>query len=421
MSVFLIIAAVLVAGAMMFVLPSLLGKGGATRQHVLRGEINLAVLRDQMLELDADLAAGTINEAGHASAKLELERRVAEDVHATVDSAIAAPGKPWSAVLVGLSIPAIAFSLYFYLGSPDAFQPVQAASAQESAPAVSAEQIATMIAKLEQKLKDKPDDAEGWYMLARSLYVMKKYPESADAYAKLVKLVPDDADLLASYADVLAMAQNQSLQGEPEKILAKALALDPKNQKALALSGSAAFDRRDFQTAVAQWKKLLVLVPPESEAARSANAGISQAQKLAEESGSLPSSMPTKIAPIEADAIPANVETAVKGTVELDAALRAKVADTDTVFIFARAAEGPKFPLAVIRKQVKDLPFSFVLDDSMSMMPNAKLSNFPMLVVGARIAKSGSATPSAGDFEGVIAAVKPGATGLKIRINMERK
>lgn len=111
----------------------------------------------------------------------------------------------------------------------------------------------------------------------------------------------------------------------------------------------------------------------------------------------------------------------VAGTVELDAVLRSKVADTDTVFIFARAAQGPRFPVAVLRKQVKDLPTSFVLDDSMSMVADAKLSSFPMVVVGARISKSGSATSSAGDLEGLTEPVRPGAKGLKIRINSQRK
>ncbi len=423
MTVFLIIAALLMAGAMMFVLPSLLSKGNGDNQHVLRDEINLSVLRDQMRELDADLAAGTINAVGHESAKLELERRVAEDVQPKVAIAELIPSKPWTAIAVGLAIPAMTISLYFYLGNPDAFKSAQVAGAQEPAAAVTAEQIASMVSGLEQKLKVKPDDPDGWYMLARSFHALKKYPESADAYAKLVKLVPDNADLLADYADALAMAQNRSLQGEPEKIIGRALALDPKNLKALALAGSAAFDRRDFQAAVMQWKKILQLVPPESETARSIMSNIGEAQSLAGDSGSLPSSMPTRIAPIEDEPSPVagKSDVSVKGTVEIDAALRSKVADTDSVFIFARAAEGPKFPLAVIRKQVKDLPMSFVLDDSMSMMPNAKLSNFPLVIVGARISKSGNATPSVGDFEGVTAAVKPGATGLKISIRTERK
>lgn len=423
MTIFLIVAALMMAGALMFVLPSLLRKGNGDNQHVLRDEINLSVLRDQMRELDADLAAGSINAVAHEGAKLELERRVVEDVQPKVASAVSLPSKPWSAIMVGLSIPAIAISLYFYLGNPDAFKPAQVAGAQDAAPAVTAEQIENMVSGLEQKLKNKPDDADGWYMLARSFHVLKKYRESADAYAKLVKLVPDNADLQADYADALAMAQNRSLQGEPEQILEKALAIDPKNQKALALAGSAAFDRRDFSTAIMHWKKILLLVPAESETARSIMSSIDEAQSLAGDSSSLPSSMPTKIAPIvpDASATAGKVESSVQGTVELEAALRAKVADTDSVFIFARAATGPKFPLAVIRKQVKDLPYSFALDDSMSMMPNAKLSNFPLVIVGARISKSGNATPSPGDFEGMTEAVKPGASGLKIRINTERQ
>lgn len=425
MTVFLIIAALLTAGAVMFVLPALIGKGNGDNQQVLRNEINLSVLRDQMRELDADLAAGAINFAGHVSAKLELERRVAEDVQIKVASKEVISGKPWTALSVGLTIPAIALSLYFYLGNPDAFKPAEMADTQDPANADTFQQISAMVSGLEKKLKEKPNDPKGWYMLARSFYTLKKYQQSADTYAKLVSIVPDNADLLADYADTLAMAQNRNLQGEPEKLIGKALVADPNNVKALSLSGSAAFDRRDFQTAVTQWKKILLLVPPGSDSARTVLSNIGEAQGLAGDSSpfSLPLPAPTQSAPVEpiASSAAGKGETSVTGTVEIDAALRSRMADTDTVFIFARAADGPKFPLAVIRKQVKDLPMSFVLDDSMSMMPSTKLSNFPMLIVGARISKSGNATPGVGDFEGVMAVVKPGATGLKLLVNSERK
>jgi cytochrome c-type biogenesis protein CcmH len=221
------------------------------------------------------------------------------------------------------------------------------------------------------------------------------------------------------------MSLNRSLLGEPEKIINLALSADSKNVKALALSGSAAFERRDYQGAVTQWTKILPLAPPESEIGRSIVSSINEAQKLA----GLPVTLPqvtlaaAQAAPAAANATAtatANSSAEVSGTVELDAALRSKVSDTDTVFIYARAVEGPRFPLAVLRKQVKDLPTAFVLDDTMSMVPNAKLSNFPKVVVGARISKSGSATPSAGDLEGLTDPVRPGAKGLMIRINSQR-
>ncbi len=280
MTVFFIVAALLLAGALMFVLPTLMRKNVGTHQHALRGEINLSVLRDQMRELDADLTAGSINSLEYESAKRELERRVVEDVQPIVASANATAENPWSAILIGLTIPAIAISLYALLGTPAAFHPAQVTAPQDVPPVVTAEQIAQMVARLEQRLKNKPDDVKGWNMLARSYHTLGRFRESADVYARLVKSSPDNADLLADYADALAMAQNRNLQGAPEKIIARALRLDPNNIKALALAGSAAFDRRDYQEAVIQWKKILLLVPPESDTARAIMKGISEAQSL---------------------------------------------------------------------------------------------------------------------------------------------
>lgn len=432
MTVFLIAAALLLAVALFFVLPTLLRQTAVVNPHALRAEVNLTVLRDQMRELDADLAAGTINPTAHASARQELERRVAEDVQPGVTKAVAASDKRWTAVLVGVAVPALAVSLYLLLGSPDGMDPAKAtAPPKDQAHAVTEEQIASMIAALAQRLQKEPDNAEGWSMLARSYNALGRFGDAADAYARLVKLVPGDASLLADYADTLAMSLNRSLLGEPEKLIARALAADPKNIKSLALSGSAAFERRDYQGAVTQWNKILALVPPESDIARSTQNSIGEAKTLAGQPATAQAAPAATAAPVAAAARPAAPAAAgataavagaeVAGTVELDAALRAQVADTDTVFIFARAAEGPRFPLAVLRKQVKDLPTSFVLDDSMSMVANAKLSAFPLVVVGARISKSGSATPSAGDFEGATEPVRPGAKGLKIRINSQRK
>ena len=426
MTVFLVAAALLLAAALLFVLLPLLRTEAVVHRHALRDEVNLTVLRDQLRELDADLAAGTINAVAYQSARQELERRVAEDVQPGVASTGFKLDRRWTAGAVGMAIPVVAVALYLLLGSPAGLDPTKVAAPKEQAHAVTEEQIVNMVAALAQRLKNNPGDVEGWSMLARSHNALGRFGEAAGAYEQLVKLVPDDAGLLADYADTLAMSLNKSLLGEPQKLIARALVVDPKNIKALALSGSAAFEQRDYQGAVAQWKKILVLVPPESDIARSTTTSIGEAQALAGQPGvaaaapvAAKETAPITVAATATTTTAVNAEVA--GTVELDAVLRSKVADTDTVFIFARAAEGPRFPLAVLRKQVKDLPTSFVLDDSMSMVANAKLSAFPMVVVGARISKSGSATPSAGDFEGLTEPVRPGAKGLKIRINSQRK
>lgn len=417
MITFSILAALLIAVALCFVLPTLLRKATSANPDAQRNEANLMVLRDQLRELDADLAAGTLDAPGYRGATLELERRVAEEVPPGMEGSITTSDQRWTATLIGLALPAFAISLYFLLGSPAGLVPIPAVAQQDHAHQITEEQIAGMVAGLAKRLKNTPDDVEGWSMLARSYNALGRFGEAAEAYAHLVKLVPNNADLLTDYADTLAMSLDKRLQGEPEKLIARALESDPKNIKALVLSGSAAFERHDYQAAVIQWQKILKLVPPNSDIARSAISNIAEAQSLSSDPAIAPQATTAAVA--TEPAVPVTAGT-VAGTVELDASLRSKVDGNDTVFIFARALEGPRLPLAVLRKQVKDLPTNFVLDDSMGMVANAKLSDFQNLVVGARISKSGSATASTGDFEGAIQPIRLGANNLKIRINSQR-
>lgn len=421
MIAFPIVAALMLALALSFVLPTLLRKQLGTTEHVQRDALNLDVLRDQLRELDADRSSGVIDEAGYASSRQELERRVAEDVRPAARAAATIAGKPWFVIALGVLIPVLAVGMYLLLGNRAGLDPARAVVA-DSGQTVTPEQINGMVEGLAKKLKDNPDNVEGWSMLARSYIALGRFGEAADAYAQLLKRVPPNADLLADYADALGMAMNKSLQGEPENLIERALALDPKNIKALALSGGAKFERHDYAAAITQWKKILALAPPDSEMARTVTGSIEEAQSLIGAPNAPAASGSVEMAAAAAPAPAASTEpAAVSGTVELDASLRSQVVDSDTVFIFARAVNGPRFPLAVLQKHVRDLPVSFVLDDSMSMMPNAKLSGFQMVVVGARISKSGSATPGVGDLEGLTEPVRPGAKELKIKIDSRHK
>lgn len=414
MTVFLIGAALLIVAALAFVLPPLLRKDQPVGEHLQRDELNLAVLRDQLRELDADLESGVIEPLAYESARHELERRVAEEVKP--EAAVQGTGGGrWTPIAVGVLVPVLAIVVYMAIGSPAGLDPTQQVASEENSHEVTPEQIEGMVTALAQRLQNEPDNVEGWIMLARSYNALGRFGPAADAYAKLVTLMPNDADLYADYADTLAMAQNRSLQGEPEKLVERALAVNPQHIKALALHASAAFERKDYASAAQRWQKILPLVPPDSDIARSISGNIAEAQSM---SGQAPVAQapqaPVQQAPAQQAAVGGKQVT---GTVDIDPALRAQAADTDTVFIFARAAQGPRFPLAVLRKQVKDLPVEFVLDDSMSMTPEATLSSAPMVVVGARVSKTGSATPAAGDLEGLTEPVAPGATNLKIRIN----
>jgi cytochrome c-type biogenesis protein CcmH len=399
---FWVVAALFLAIALSFVLPALLGRG--RRIPRASGDAaNIAIYRDQLRELDTDLAAGVLPGGQYDEARRELERRALDDVGGQAGLASAATPGRGTALFVGLAIPLAATLLYFATGTPQALAP----HAAENEQGVTPQQIEAMVERLAAKMKETPDDVKGWVMLGRSYSVLERFPEAAAAYENAVKRSPPDAQLLADYADVLAMVHGRSLIGEPEKIIAQALQVDPDNPKALALAGTAAFQRHDFKGAIALWERLLKLVPPGSDLADSVSDSIADAQKLA---GTAPAAAP-KIADTG--------QGAVSGTVSLAPAIAGKAAPDDTVFIFARAAEGPRMPLAVLRKRVRDLPAAFRLDDSMAMTPAAKLSGQQRVVIGARVSKSGNPVGQPGDLEGYSGAIKPGASGIPVLISSE--
>jgi len=400
---FWLLAALLAVAALAFVLPSLLARrerpAGATGEAA-----NIAVYRDQVAELDADLAAGTLARDQYDEARRELERRLLDDVRAAQAVAPAASGSQATAVVVGLAIPLVAALLYFGVGNPGAISPP---AAHGDGQTITLQQIEGMVGRLAERMKENPDDVKGWTMLGRSYAVLDRHAEAAAAYANAVKRSPPDAQLLADYADALAMAQGRTLAGEPEKLIRQALTVDPKNVKALALAGTAAFQRKDFKGAIAHWQVILEVVPPDSDMAASVKDSIGDAQKMA------------GIVAEPAPAPKAAASSAVNGTVSLAPALAGKAAPDDAVFIFARPAEGPRMPLAVTRKRVRDLPAAFTLDDSMAMTPAAKLSGHERVVIGARISKSGNPVAQPGDLEGLSAPVRPGASGIRVEISAE--
>ncbi len=371
-------SALLAAVALLLVMRPLLQRRAAAR--VSRRALNLAVYRDQLRELEADLRAGTLARADYERARRELEARLLEDVENQAEETEPRRGGRAAMILAGVSIPVLALAVYLVVGNPGAIDP-------QAAHGVTLRQVEGMVERLASRLKDHPDDVEGWKLLGRSYNVLGRFQEAAQAYAKAAARAPRDAQLLADFADALGMAQGQRLAGDPEKLIARALEIDPGNLKALALAGTAAFERKDFKAAAAYWERMLPLVAADSEDARAIRSNVVEAKALM---GS------TKV---------------LKGT---------KAAPGDAVFIFARAAEGPPMPLAVLRRQVRDLPVAFSLDDSMAMAPGLKLSGFPRVVVGARISRSGSATPQPGDLHGTSAPVANDATGVAVVIDSVR-
>lgn len=448
MNVFLISAAAMVALALALLLPALLrasrGNPAASAPvpSVAR-QANLSVLREQLAQLDAEAAAGKLTLDQLAQAKSEIERRALDEdaPHQGLSAASTQRRSVGTAAGLAVVIPVLAIGLYLLLGNPLAVEQTGFASAP--AEDVSMAQIEAMVAKAAQRLEnqpaDQPADPQAWEMLARSYAALQRFPEADKAYKRAVQLAPQNAQLLADHADVLAMLQGQSAAGEPTRLIERALKLDPKNLKALSLAGSAAFERKDFAAAVDYWSQARLMAQPGSEFAAgldrsiddakvgagakpgSAGPGLGAApaaqivaQAAAPDSTSTSSSAGATAAQTTAQS---TGKARIQGTVSLAPELAAKLSPDDTVFIFARAASGPRMPLAIVRRKASDLPITFTLDDSSAMSPDMSLSKFPQVVVGARVSKSGNAMPQSGDLVGQSGAQPSIASGLAITIN----
>jgi cytochrome c-type biogenesis protein CcmH len=292
MILFWVIAAIMVAIALAFVLPPLFATDDSNPVDESK-ESNVSVYRDQLAELEADLRNGIISEDQYQQDRDAIERRMLEDVSANDSdtaklSPVTSDRRP--AYAIAIAIPVLALAIYLQIGNPRLQPQGRPAAPPETSAADSSQPDSQMtqpniqanVAALEKRLQQNPNDVQGWTMLGRSYTSMEKYQEASDAYAKATALKSDDADLWADYAFAMAMTNGQSLQGKPQELIAKSLKLDPDNPKALELAGSAAFETKDYKQAVVYWQRLLAKTPAGSELTQTITQRIAQAKKLAE-------------------------------------------------------------------------------------------------------------------------------------------
>ena len=413
-SFWIICAALMIVATLFVALP--LWRGTSKNNSVVRDAANLEILRDQITEMDADLKNGLLTPELHEQGKRELQSRVLEEVGSEPEITSAPPANRFKILAVVLSVllPLVAVGLYVKIGNLNAFTPQSEHAAMSD---LGTPHTAAAISSLEKKVQDNPADGESMVLLARSYMDAERYMESALTFGKLTQLVGDEAWIWADYADAQAMAQGQTLRGKPTDFINKALSIDPNNAKGLALAGSAAMERGDFAAAVQHWEKLRTQLPADSEDAKMIDSGLAEARQLMSHVKGGKAPMLEQInQPVEAAAAASGKER-ITGKVTLSDALKSKVSPDDTVFVLARAAEGPKMPLAILRKQVRDLPLTFELDDSMAMSPQMKLSSFDKVVVVARISKAGNAMPQTGDALGMSNPLPPGTKNVNVKID----
>jgi len=406
MTVFWSLAAVMVMIALLFILPALFRKVSSDAAGIDHDALNVEVIRSQLAELDADLQTGRLSEDQHADARRDLEQELLSDLDK--DSTAVKKGKirggQWVAILLVAGIPLLATSLYNLLGSKQIIP--QLAQMQSNphppSPANPNGQLSVeeMVNRLAERLRSQPDDRKGWVMLARSYVVLKRYDQAVEAYRNIMRLGGESPELLADFADALAMSQGGRFIPETGELLQRALAAQPDNVKALWLAGHWKNQSGEPAAALEYWQKAQALLPANGEDAAVIRQQIAGVRK---QLGLPPQESTTQV--VTAAATPATsstapVDAAIRVEVTLDPKLADQVRPEDTVFIFARAVHGPRMPLAIVRKLARELPLTITLDDSLAMSPAMVLSKFPEVSVGARISRSGNAMPQSGDLQG---------------------
>ena len=413
MLVFLVIVSAMVVVVLAMLLKPLLHP-----QVSVTADSNLerrAVFRQQFEELEQDKLNAILDDAQYAQAKSELERRMLDEVGvAPVSIGKSLPDRRLALILL-LLIPIAAAFIYLKIGSfssvatPDVMAHLPTSSQQAAQQSALADDIEPLLQALRNKLKDHPQDGAGWALLGRSYLEIKRFDEAVKAYEKAEKLIPDDPQLLADYADALAV-NGHAPDGLPEQLVLRALKLNPKHVKALMLAASIAFDHKDYAQAINYWGQLEQVLPAGSEWLPEVKASIGEARKL---------SGIAFTEPVVKKAVPEPVvnSAGISGTVRLAPALLSQLDGNATLFVFARPTQGPPMPLAIVRGFARNLPYNYHLDDSSALAPNHKLSQAGEVVIVARISKTGDAKAVTGDLQGVSAVVKANTDVVNLEIN----
>jgi len=398
--------------------------------------MRLDELKDQLRQLNEMIRVGELHGDAARKARDTLEAEVLAAVlrRDAVSAPLAVTARPSRRLIAGL----VAFVLvvggagYAWLGNregllvpPGVRAPADSGGASHE---LGAGQIEMMAEQLAGRLKEHPDDARGWSMLGRTYSVLGRFPQAKEAYQHVIDLRPQDAQAYADYADASAMANGGKLEGEPEKMIERALQLDPDNAKALSLAGTLALRRGDAALAASRWERALRGVEPASDMANQIQAALNEARQRSGPVSLAASSAPSQAGAADSRTSTSGIETAVAGDiaarapsvkvhVSVSTALRARAAPDDTVFVYARAVQGPKAPLAIQRLRVRDLPLIVTLDDATSMSPALRLSTATEVVIGARISKTGAALAQPGDLQGLSPAVAVGAHDVRVEIS----
>jgi cytochrome c-type biogenesis protein CcmH len=381
----IVVAALLLVGLVCVILPVLRTPKDVHSSD--RQQQNVDIARAKKSALDEQLGDASLTQEEYDNALLELQTALALDLEKTESGAVNQQGK-WVVWFLVVTLPLASIGLYLKIGeyrvidNPD----LAAVAPQQNQTQHNDMTIDQMVAIVKERLQKNPDDAQGWFVLGKTMMEGEQFDKAVTAFQRTLDLVGDkEAGVLFSLADALSMKKNGVMQGEPESLIQKGLKIAPNDPTGLWLAGLAAEQRQDYKTAFGYMNTLLPLVVNDPQSTTEVNRII---ELLQDQDPSL-----------EAVEVKAQLPgRKLKVSVNLDESLRQQVLPGDVVFVYAKAMNGPPMPLAVKRLTVSELPIDIELSDADAMMPSMKLSQFENIIVGARVSKSGNPVAQAGDL-----------------------
>lgn len=407
MAIFWTLATVMILVALLVVMKALLLPAG---KRVMSGNVELSVFRARLDELEQDVNNGIISEEDANAARKEMEYSLLRESRPgtapadTNSGNINKSGEKITAFIIAVALPIFAISMYLFLGQPELLTKQTPSAKEPVADSMPADHppMDKMVIKLAERLKQEPDDAEGWWTLANTYMSMQRFSDAVDAMEHLYVLAGDDPRVLLRYADALVMANDGRFAGKPAELIEKALALEPENILGLWLAGMAAREQGKYREAVGFWHRLLPKLENDPQSRQEVIKIIRSVQQNPD------SDLDMASVSIEQGANETGLPSL---TVEVSLApeFSEQTHPDDILFVYAKAIEGPPMPVAIVRKKVSGLPLEVILDDSSAIMPTNKLSGYDTVNIGARISKSGQATPQSGDLESDTITAKPGS------------
>lgn len=380
----IVVAGLLALALLILIVPILRQPDSANTTD--RQQQNIQIAREKKTLLDNQLAQTELNQSEYDEALRDLQASLAFDLEREEKSTEQQPGK-WAAWFVFALLPILSVSLYLKLGEYRVIEnPVLAEVANTRQAANQDMSIEAMLDRVRQRLRDNPEDAEGWFILGRTLMSMQQIDEAVTAFQRTYELVGDEPGVMFTLADALALQNKGVLEGEPFRLVKRGLELSPRDPTGLWLAGLAAEQTKEYKLAHEYWRSMLPLISEDAESSAEVRRLLAILEKR---DPSIEAVTTVAVAPAVAS---------ISLKVDLDVTLRDQAAPGDSVFVYAKAMQGPPMPLAVKKLTVSDLPANVSLSDSDAMMPTMKLSSFDQVIIGARISKSGNPVAQAGDL-----------------------